>query len=72
MQLSVAEAGVELSQESSENTHIRCQVVQKAVQGLSDVADIAVAVARLTSKRRAALVAMIDAAREFGRKGASR
>lgn len=68
----MAEAGVELSRESSGNTHIRGQVVQKAVQGLSDVADIAVAVARLNSKRRAALVAMIGAAREFGRKGAGR
>ncbi len=72
MQLQVAEAGVELSQESSGKTHIGGQVVQKAVQGLWDVADIVGSVARLTPKRRAALLTMIDAAKVAGMKGPNR
>lgn len=45
-------------------------MVQKAVHGLVDLADIVEAVARLTPKRRAALLAMIDAAKAADPKGA--
>jgi len=67
---SVAEAGVEHSTKSSGKSRVGRQVVQKAVQGPSDVADIVRAVARLTPKRRAALLTMIDAAKAAGPKAA--
>ncbi len=68
----VAEAGVELSAKTSGNTQFGGRVVQNPVQTFSDVADIAASVARLTSERRAALLAMIDAAKTAGSKGVNR
>jgi hypothetical protein len=68
--LQVAEAGVEHSTKSSGKSRVGRQVVQKAVQGLPDLADIVRAVARLTPKQRAALLATIDAAKAADPKGA--